>query len=86
MEIEDQEKCIRQFALNVNKSVKSRSNLTGADPYTAENAMQREAPQEEIGIKLTSWFPILRSQSFFFFIFFLFLRTPSNVTFARIVN
>jgi hypothetical protein len=69
MEIEDQERCIRQFAQNVNKNVKFRSNLTEADPYTAANAMQREAPQEEIGIKLTSWLPILRSQSFFFLIF-----------------
>jgi len=29
--------------------------------------MQREDPQEEIDIKLTSWLSILRSQSFFFF-------------------
>jgi len=54
MEVEDQEKCIRQFAQNVNKNVKFRSNLMEADPYTAENAMQREDPQEEIAIKLTS--------------------------------
>ena len=51
---ENQEKCIRQFAQNVNKNVKFRSNLTEADPYTAENAIQRDAPQEEIDIKLTS--------------------------------
>jgi hypothetical protein len=54
MEVENQEKCIRQFAPNVNKNVKFRSNLTEADPYTAENAMQREGPQEEIDTKLTS--------------------------------
>jgi hypothetical protein len=54
MEVEDQEKCIRQFARNANKNVKFRSNLTEADPYTANNAMQREGLQEEITIKLTS--------------------------------
>jgi len=56
MEEENQEKCIRQFALSVARNVKFRSNLTEADPYTAENAMQREDPQEEIVIdfKLTS--------------------------------
>ena len=54
MDVENQEKCIRQFARNVNKNVKFRSNLTEADPYTAENAMQREDLQEEIAIKLIS--------------------------------
>jgi len=54
MEVENQEKCIRQFVRNVNKNVKFLSNLTEADPYTAENAMQREAPPEEVDIKLTS--------------------------------
>jgi len=54
MEGENQEKCIRQFVLSAAKNVKFRSNLTEADPYTAENAMQREDPQEEIDIKLTS--------------------------------
>ena len=54
MEVENQEKCIRQFARNVNKNVKFLSNLTEVDPYTAENAMQREAHQEEVDIKLTS--------------------------------
>ena len=45
-----------QSVPNVNKNVKFLSNLTEADPYTAENAMQREDPQEEvvIDIKLTS--------------------------------
>ena len=56
MEEENPEKCIRQFVLSVNRNVKFRSNLMEADPYTAENAMQREDPQEEIqeDIKLTS--------------------------------
>ena len=54
MEAEHQEKCTRQFAQNVEKNVKFRSNLTEVDQYTAENAMQKDAPQEEIGIKLTS--------------------------------
>jgi hypothetical protein len=53
MEEENREKCIRQFALIVARNVKFRLNLTEADPYTAENAMQREDPQEEIDIKLT---------------------------------
>ncbi len=51
---ENQGKCIRQFARNVNKNVKFRSNLTEADQYTVGNAMQREGLQEEIDIKLTS--------------------------------
>ena len=54
MEKENQEKCIRQFVLIVAKNVKFHSNLTEADQYTAENAMQREDPQEEIDFKLTS--------------------------------
>ena len=53
MEEENQEKCIRQFVLSVNRNVKFRSNLMEADPYTAENATQREDPQEEMDIKLT---------------------------------
>jgi hypothetical protein len=53
MEEENREKCIRQFALIVAKNVKFRLNRTEPDPYTAENAMQREDPQEEIDIKLT---------------------------------
>jgi len=53
MEEENQEKCIRQFVLSVVRNVKFRSNLMEADPYTAENAMQREDPQEEMDIKLT---------------------------------
>jgi len=54
MEGENQEKCIRQFVLIASKNVKFRSNLTEADLYTAENAMQKEAPPEEVDIKLTS--------------------------------
>jgi hypothetical protein len=54
MEEENREKCIRQFVLTVGKNVKFRSNLMEADRYTAENAMQREDPQEEIDTKLTS--------------------------------
>jgi len=52
--MEDQEKCTMQSVPNVNKNVKFLSNLTEADPYTAETAMQREDPQEEIDIRLTS--------------------------------
>jgi hypothetical protein len=51
---ENREKCTRQFARNANKNVKFRLNLTEADQYTAENAMQREDPQEEVDIKLIS--------------------------------
>jgi len=40
--------------LSVARNVKFRSNLMEADRYTAENAMQREDPQEEIDTKLTS--------------------------------
>ena len=54
MEGENQGKCIRQFVLSVVRNVKCHSNLTEADPYTAENAMQREDHQEEVDIKLTS--------------------------------
>jgi hypothetical protein len=54
MEGENQEKCIRQFVLSVARNVKFRSNLTEAGPYTAKNAIEREDPQEEIDIKLTS--------------------------------
>ena len=54
MEEENQEKCIRQSVPSVAKNVKFRSNLTEADRYTAENATQREDPQEEIDTKLTS--------------------------------
>jgi hypothetical protein len=52
MEGENQEKCIRQFVPSVARNVKFRSNLTEEDLYTAENAMQREDPQEEIDIDI----------------------------------
>ena len=42
----DQEKCTTQSALNVEKNVKSHSNLTKADLYTAENVTAREDPPE----------------------------------------
>ncbi len=53
---ENHGKCIRQFALIVERNAKFPSNLTEEDQYTAENAMQREDPREEvdIDIKLTS--------------------------------
>jgi len=40
--------------LSVARNVKFLSNLMEADPYTAENATQREDPHEEIDTKLTS--------------------------------
>jgi hypothetical protein len=40
-------KCIRQFALIVERNVKSPSSLTQADLFTAEIAGLREEPQEE---------------------------------------
>jgi len=43
-----------QFVPNVDKNVKFLSNLMEADRYTAESAMQREDPREEVDIKLTS--------------------------------
>jgi len=47
------------------KSVKFRSNLTEADPYTAENAILNEDPREDT--KLTSQkssIPLLHTFSF----------------------
>jgi hypothetical protein len=41
------EKCIRQFALSVERTVKFPSSLTQADPFTAENAGQRKEDQGE---------------------------------------
>jgi len=43
-----------QSAPTVDKNVKSLSNLTKADLYTAENVTQKEDHQEEVDIKLTS--------------------------------
>jgi hypothetical protein len=40
-------KCIRQFALNVEKNVKYHSSLTQAGRFTAENAGRRKEQQEE---------------------------------------
>jgi hypothetical protein len=50
MEEENQEKCIRQSVQSAAKNAKFHSNLMEVDQYTAENAMQREDHQEEIGI------------------------------------
>ncbi len=41
-------KCTKPFALNAVKNVLSHSNLTEADPYTAENVMQNEDHPEDI--------------------------------------
>ena len=49
--------------LNVVKNAKFRSNLTEADPYTAENAILNEEEQEDI--KLTKLTSIIGQQSFF---------------------
>ena len=46
--IEKTEKCTRPYALIVVKNVRFPSNLTEADPYTAENAILNEDPQEDI--------------------------------------
>jgi hypothetical protein len=40
-------KCIRQFALNVEKNVKYHSSLTQAGRFTAENAGRRKEQQED---------------------------------------
>jgi len=69
MEEENQEKCIRQFVLSVARNVKFRSNLMKADPYTAENAMQREDPQEEIDINSQADFLFFVHNPFSFLIF-----------------
>jgi len=51
---ESQEKCTRQSALIAAKNAKYHSNLTKADLSTAKNVGQKEDPQEEADIKLTS--------------------------------
>jgi len=48
------ERCTRQSVLIVGKNAKSHSNLTKADLSTAKNVGQKEDPQEEADIKLTS--------------------------------
>jgi hypothetical protein len=40
-------KCIRQFALNVERNVKFHSSLTQAGRFTAENAGRRKEQQQE---------------------------------------
>jgi hypothetical protein len=43
------ERCIRQFVLIVVRNAKSRSSLTQADLFTAENAgLKEEAKEEDI--------------------------------------
>jgi hypothetical protein len=49
----DQEKCTMQSALNVEMNVKSHSNLTKVDLYTAEIVTLNEDQREEIDIKAT---------------------------------
>jgi len=46
--MEKNEKRTRPYAPIVVKNVKSPSNLTEADPYTAENAILNEDPREDI--------------------------------------
>jgi len=46
--IEKTEKRTRPYALIVVKNVRFPSNLTEADPYTAENAILNEDPREDI--------------------------------------
>jgi len=45
--MEKNEKCIRPYVLTVVKNVRSPSNLTEADPYTAENVILNEDPRED---------------------------------------
>jgi len=42
-------KCTKRFAPIVVKNVKSPSNLTAQDRYTAESALLREDPKDQIG-------------------------------------
>ena len=46
--MEKTEKCTRSYALIAVKNVRFLSNLTEADPYTAENAILNEDPREDI--------------------------------------
>ena len=43
----ERKKCTRQFALNVERNVKSPSSLTQADPFTAESAGPRNEAQAQ---------------------------------------
>jgi hypothetical protein len=46
--MEKTEKCIRSYAPIAGRNVRYPSNLTEADPYTAENAILNEDPREDI--------------------------------------
>jgi len=64
MEKEGQERCIRQSALNVERNVKFRSNLTGQGQCTAEIATRKEG-HREARIEDTSFrHPIFRRSLF----------------------
>ena len=54
-----------QFVLNVEKNVKSHSNLTKTDLYTAENALLKRDPRE-VDTKLQA--SICSQQHFLFFL------------------
>jgi len=45
--MEKNEKCTRLYAPIVEKNVRFPSNLTEANPYTAENAILNEDPRED---------------------------------------
>ena len=47
MEKEGQERCTRQFALNVERNARFRSNLTGQGLFTAEIATRKEGHRED---------------------------------------
>ena len=46
-----EKKGTRQFALNVERNVKSHSSPMAADLYTAESVTLREHPQEEVDFR-----------------------------------
>jgi hypothetical protein len=46
-----EKRCIRQFALNVERSAKYHSSPMAADLYTAESVTRREHPQEEVDFR-----------------------------------
>jgi hypothetical protein len=46
--IEKDEKCTKLYARIAVKNVRFHSNLTEADPYTAETVIVKEDPQEDI--------------------------------------
>jgi hypothetical protein len=41
-------RCIKLYVLTAVKNARFHSNLTEADPYTAENAILNEDPREDI--------------------------------------